>query len=79
MGTPLYLTEPPQGPLVGQFILPGKIPAPLFSRPKGLDEGAGLPVIHAVLGGGRGGGAGVVTTVLTNPYLQEWLREPRPR
>ena len=24
-------------------------------------------------------GAGVVTTVLANPYLQEWLREPRPR
>ena len=51
LGTPLYLTEPPQGPLVGQFILPGKIPAPLFSRPKGLDEGAGPPVVHVVLRG----------------------------
>lgn len=46
-GTALYLTASPQGPLVGQLILPGEIPAPLLARPKGLGEGAGLPVVHA--------------------------------
>lgn len=50
-GTSLYLTEPPQGSLVSQFILPGKIPAPLLPSPKGLDEGVGLPIVHAGLGG----------------------------
>lgn len=46
-GAAPYLTAPPQGPLVGQLVLPGEIPAPLLARPKGLGEGAGLPVVHA--------------------------------
>lgn len=46
----IYLTESPQGPVVCQFILPGKIPAPFLPSPKGLDEGTRLPVIHTGLG-----------------------------
>lgn len=44
------LTEFLQGPLVCQFIMPGKVPAPFLSRPKGLDEGTGLPAIHTGIG-----------------------------
>jgi hypothetical protein len=30
--------------------MPGKVPAPFLSRPKGLDEGTGLPAIHTGIG-----------------------------
>lgn len=40
------LTEPTNRPLVGQFVFPGEVQAPLLARDEGLGSGVGGPGLH---------------------------------
>ena len=40
------LAEATHRPLVGQFVLPGEVQAPLLARDEGLGSGVGGPGLH---------------------------------
>lgn len=42
----IYLTEPANRPLVGQFVFPGEIETPLLTGDEGLSSGIGGPGLH---------------------------------
>lgn len=44
----MYLTEPTDGSLVGQFVFPGEIQASLLAGDERFGSGIGGPVLHSV-------------------------------